>query len=127
MNIYFRIIMSALLTKSSLSHTLYKSISKRRINIESPILKMSSFNTLSGVNEFGLSTENSFVKYLTKENNEGKSQFIPRQIHKSHYTEVQPEKVPSPYLIAASKECALALKLNPNDIRSLAFVEAFSG
>jgi uncharacterized protein YdiU (UPF0061 family) len=82
---------------------------------------------LQTVKEFGLSTENSFLKYLNPENNEGLKQHSPRQIYKSHYTVVNPEAVPSPYMVAASESCAKALRLNPAEFRTPLFIKGFTG
>eukprot|EP00596_Hydrurales_sp_CCMP1899_P009921 CAMPEP_0119045042 /NCGR_PEP_ID=MMETSP1177-20130426/36563_1 /TAXON_ID=2985 /ORGANISM="Ochromonas sp, Strain CCMP1899" /LENGTH=604 /DNA_ID=CAMNT_0007016123 /DNA_START=163 /DNA_END=1974 /DNA_ORIENTATION=+ len=79
------------------------------------------------VQEFGLSTENSFLKYLNQENSEGLKQHSPRQIYKSHYTAVNPESVPSPYMVAASESCAKALGLNPSEFRTPLFIKGFTG
>ena len=80
-----------------------------------------------GLHDFGLTAENSFVKFLNAEDSEGKPQHVPRQIYKSHFTHVTPEPVPTPYIIAASESCAKALGLVPNLFRTLQFVKAFSG
>lgn len=82
---------------------------------------------LKGVSDFGLTTENSFLKYLNAESTEGKQQHAPRQVYKAHLTKVLPEPVPTPYLIAASESCAKALGLAPTEFRTLKFVKAFAG
>jgi uncharacterized protein YdiU (UPF0061 family) len=79
------------------------------------------------IQEFGLSTENSFLKYLNQENADGLKQHSPRQIYKSHYTTVKPEAVPSPYMVAASESCAKALGLNPSEFRTPLFIKGFTG
>jgi Protein adenylyltransferase SelO len=93
-------------------------------------LSMKSSTTsifLKGVSDFGLTTENSFLKYLNAEPTEGKQQHAPRQVYKAHLTKVLPEPVPTPYLIAASESCAKALGLAPTEFRTLKFVKAFAG
>jgi uncharacterized protein YdiU (UPF0061 family) len=66
--------------------------------------------------EFGVG-ENTVLKYLVADPVEMKdgSQLFPRQIRKVHFTPVLPERVPSPYLIAASKSCAKMLELSLNE------------
>lgn len=91
-------------------------------------MKSSTTNIfLKGVSDFGLTTENSFLKYLNAEPTEGKQQHAPRQVYKAHLTKVLPEPVPTPYLIAASESCAKALGLAPTEFRTLKFVKAFAG
>ena len=82
---------------------------------------------LRGVKEFGLTTENSLLKFLNAEPTAGKEQHVPRQIYKAHFTQVSPEPVPTPYLIAASESCGKSLGLNPSDFRTLQFAKAFAG
>jgi hypothetical protein len=78
--------------------------------------------------EFGVG-ENSVLKYLVADPVEMKdgSQLFPRQIRKVHFTPVLPERVPSPYLIAASKSCANMLELNPDESNRSEFSAVFSG
>jgi hypothetical protein len=52
---------------------------------------------------------------------------LPRQVKNIHYTPVLPETAPSPYLVAASKSCAAMLELDPSELHSAKFVDAFSG
>ena len=82
---------------------------------------------LKGVSDIGLTTENSFLGYLDAEETEGKQQHTPRQIYKTHYTNVLPEPVPTPYMIMASESCAKAIGLAPTEFRTLKFVKAFAG
>ena len=72
---------------------------------------------LLSLNEFGLTAENSFIKYLIPESNSINDQFTPRQIKNIHYVYALPEKIPTqnvyPKLVAASTSCAEALGLDP--------------
>lgn len=52
---------------------------------------------------------------------------LPRQVKNIHYTPVLPETAPSPYLVAASKSCAAMLELDPSELHTAKFVDAFSG
>ena len=73
---------------------------------------------LLSLNEFGLTAENSFIKYLIPESNTlSEDQFTPRQIKYIHYVYALPGKIPNqndfPKLVAASASCAEALGLDP--------------
>lgn len=84
----------------------------------------SDTNTLHSI---GLSTINTFTKYLIGEKEKLENQFKPRQVYNSHYTHVRPEPVPSPYMVAVSSTCANLLGISENDINSDDFINAFAG
>lgn len=52
---------------------------------------------------------------------------LPRQVKNIHYTPVLPETAPAPYLVAVSKSCAAMLELDPSELHTAKFVNAFSG
>lgn len=83
--------------------------------------------TTGSLDCFGLTAENSFLKYLNAEPADGKQQHSPRQIYKSHFTSVLPEPVPTPYMIIGSRSCAQSLGLDPAELKTLKFVKALSG
>ena len=122
-----RLIMLAIYTSRSIVQSLPKAFKKVSINRTFSTKHTTSQNMLKGLNEFGLTTENSFIKFLNAESTEGKEQHTPRQIFKVHYTQVNPEAVPTPYMIAASDSCAKALGLSPSVFRTSPFVKAFAG
>ena len=98
---------------------------KANINkIYQPTLPMRSIHNIAfkpillSLNEFGLTAENSFIKYLIPESNTlSEDQFTPRQIKYIHYVYALPGKIPNqndfPKLVAASASCAEALGLDP--------------
>lgn len=47
-----------------------------------------------------------------------KSQFIPREVRNAHYSYTKPEKVPSPTLIAYSKDCMNDIGLDDSILKS---------
>jgi serine/tyrosine/threonine adenylyltransferase len=55
------------------------------------------------------------------------SQFLPREVRAAHFVSVRPEPVPSPLLVAASRPLAATLGLQPDDLLSDAFLQAFAG
>ena len=122
-----RLIMLAAYSSKSIVHTLHRTPNKVSIKRSFGTKYSTTTNMLKGVNEFGLTTENSFIKYLNAESTEGKVQHTPRQIFKTHYTHVNPEPVPTPHMIAASESCAKALGLSPSVFRTSPFVKAFAG
>ena len=122
-----RLIMLAVYTSKSIVQSLPRAFQKISINRRFSSGTAKPQNMLKGLNEFGLTTENSFIKFLNAECTEGKEQHTPRQIYKIHYTQVNPEAVPTPYMIAASDSCAKALGLSPSVFRTSPFVKAFAG
>jgi uncharacterized protein YdiU (UPF0061 family) len=93
---------------------------------------MKSSVILRDLDTFGLTSENTLTNSLVSEQyNENddiaKLKLRPRQIFNVHYTPVTPEPVPKPYLISASKSCAIALGLNPNELQTEEFLLGFSG
>jgi uncharacterized protein YdiU (UPF0061 family) len=84
-------------------------------------------NVLHPLMSFGLTSENTLLRYLIPEPADPEKQFIPRQVYRAHYTTVKTEKVPHPYFIAASPSCAISIGLNPSEISNPKFVDIFSG
>ena len=70
---------------------------------------------------------NEFTQLLLPERADPRDQFKQREVRNTHFTYVTPEKVPAPYLIAASRRCAVDLELDPDSIESDDFANAFSG
>lgn len=93
--------------------------------------KLDDWGTSGGINTFTsylLEEPASEIPVLDKQNPKRLSpQFIPRQVYHSHFTYVKPEPVPSPYSIATSKSCAEMLGLDPTELTSDRFLQAFVG
>ena len=72
--------------------------------------------------------DNSFLQQLTEESaSDDMGQFDTRQVHRAHFIRVQPEKVPNPSLVIASKSCAASIGLSPEAVSSKAFTDLFVG
>jgi serine/tyrosine/threonine adenylyltransferase len=73
--------------------------------------------------------ENTFQKYLKAEPTEMKdgSKINPRQVKNAHFTNVLPEKVPRPELIAVSESCMKSLQIDPSEMDTEDFLLCFSG
>ena len=90
--------------------------------------RLFSTAALKSLDSVGLSTENTISKYLIAERADDQtSQFSARQVLNAHYTRVKCEPVPNPYMVAASKSCAVYIGLDPAELSSARFAEAFSG
>jgi uncharacterized protein YdiU (UPF0061 family) len=106
-------------------------------------------SVLNNLDTFGLTSQNTLTKYLVPEfvNNDSdddekddiipeqyrlakgipKTQVIPRQVKDCHYTYVIPEPVPSAYHVCTSSSCAEMIGLDPKELQTKSFIEAFSG
>eukprot|EP00606_Chrysophyceae_sp_TOSAG23-5_P000591 GSChrysophyteH2.ASY1.ANO1.1399.1 assembled CDS len=88
---------------------------------------VSSSGPLLPLENFALGP-NTFRQFLREEEGASKeTQFKPREVQGVHYTSVEPESVPAPYLIAASSSCAKDIGLNPAALHTKEFLLAFSG
>jgi serine/tyrosine/threonine adenylyltransferase len=79
------------------------------------------------LDKFGVGI-NSFRHFLRGEvPNDAVTQFQLREIEGAHYSNVKPEPVPQPHIIATSSSCAYELDLDPHELTSDEFAQAFSG
>ena len=73
---------------------------------------VSSSGPLLPLENFALGP-NTFRQFLREEEGTSKqTQFKPREVQGVHYTSVEPESAPAPYLIAASSSCARDIGLD---------------
>lgn len=82
------------------------------------------------LDDWSQTTKNSWIEYLKsedRENTNGKRQYLPREVKNIHFSYVETEKVPAPYFISASTNCAIDLGLDPTELNTNKFVNVFSG
>eukprot|EP00466_Bigelowiella_natans_P014207 jgi/Bigna1/143918/aug1.82_g18626 len=78
--------------------------------------------------EFTEKADNSFISKLKEEEIPEKlDPRRPREVKGAHFTRVDPEPVPNPYLVGASPSCAQMLGLDPKELDSDEFLQVFSG
>ena len=93
-------------------------IQSRAVSLSGPLLPLENFAL----------GPNTFRQFLREEEGTSKeTQFKPREVQGVHYTSVEPESVPAPYLIAASSSCARDIGLDPLALYTKEFLLAFSG
>jgi len=89
-------------------------------------LSTASASDLLELEAFAKNCDNSLVRDLIEEGPVADVR-RPREVKGCHFTRVEPEPVPSPYLIAASPSCAELLGLDPKETSTAEFLNVFSG
>ena len=85
-----------------------------------------SMHMADRIESFGQTAENSIFSWLVEDKSKIDSS-ISREVRGSHYVKVKPETVPEFSLVIGSRSCAESIGLEPTEIDSLKFAEAFCG